>query len=120
MGLLGLVRFGPNPYDPIYIQLSVAFYATSIFLSTTSTCMICYRLFKHARRMKECLGGQFASPYFTIATLIVESVLPSTLTGIAFFVSFGVKSEVGLTLWYVYTLMMVRRSSPVLWIYKRC
>ena len=68
--------------------------------------------------MKECLGGQFASPYFTIATLIVESVLPSTLTGISFFLSFGLKSKAGMTFWYVYTLMMVRRSSPVAWSYK--
>jgi hypothetical protein len=116
MGFIGVVRFGPNPSDPLYIQLSLAFYATSVFLSITSTCMICYRLFTHARKLKECLGGQFASPYFTVATLIVESVLPCTLTGITFFVSFGVNSEVGLTFWYLYTLMMVRRSSPVLWI----
>jgi len=106
MGLMGVVKFGPNPYDPIYIQLSVAFYATSVFLSTVSTCMICYRLFKHARRLKECLGGQFASLYFTVAALVVESVLPSTLTGVSFFVLFGVQSNAGMTFWYVYTLMM--------------
>ena len=108
---------GPDPFIPIQLQLSVAFYATSVFLSTISTCMICYRLFKHANRMKECLGGQFASPYVTVATLVIESVLPSTLTGITFFVSFGAKSKVGETLWYVYTLVMVRQ---VVWIYTRC
>ena len=111
MGFVGVVRFGPNPYDPIYIQLSLSFYATSVSLSTISTFLICYRLFKHARRMKECLGGQFASPYFTVATLVIESVLPCTLTGITFFGSFGGYDEVGLTFWYVYTLVMVRRSN---------
>ena len=63
--------------------------------------------------MKECLGGQFASPYFTTVTFIVESVLPCTLTAIAFLVSFGVMSQVWIAFWCMYTSMMVGCCSPV-------
>ena len=68
--------------------------------------------------MKECLGEQFASPYCTIVTFIVESVLPYTLTGIAYLVSFGLMDQVVTTLWCVYMPMMVRACSPVLWVCK--
>ena len=82
--------------------------------------MICFRLWRHAREVKECIGAEFASPYITTAMLFVESVLPYTFTGIVFLVTFGVGSKLGITFSRVYTLMMVRRWGPALWIYKRC
>ena len=114
------VKIGRNLFSGISSELGLAFYATSVFLSTTLTCMICYRLLRHANTMKECLGERFASPYSTTVTFIVESALPYTLTGIVFLVSFGLMDHEETTLWCVYTPMMVRRCSPVLWIYKRC
>ena len=112
------VMIGPNLLAGISSQLALVFYATSVFLSTTLTCMICYRLLRHASTMREYLGEQFASPYSTTVMFIVESVLPYTLTGIAFLVSFGLVSWVAMTLWCVYTPMMVCRCSLVSWIYK--
>ena len=113
---------GPNPFTGVSSDLPLALYATSVFLSTALTCMICYRLLRHASTMKEYLGEQFASPYCTTVTFTIESVLPytlTTLTGIALLVSFGLMNQVGMTLWCVYTPMIVRRGSPVSWIYKR-
>ena len=115
-----VVTIGPNLIPGISPDLGLAFYAISVFLSTTLTCMICYRLLRHASTIKECLGEQFASPYRTTVTFIVESVLPYTLTGIAFLVSFGLMDQARTTLWCVYTPIMVCRCRPVFGIYKRC
>jgi hypothetical protein len=113
MGILAATIPGPNLFSGTRTELSLGFYTTSVLLSTTLTCLVCYRLLHHARTVKECLGGQFASPYFTTVTFIVESVLPCTLTGIAFLVSFGVMSQVWMAFWCMYTSMLVRCCSPV-------
>ena len=70
--------------------------------------MICYRLLCHAKTAKEYLGDEYASPYFTIITLLVESALPYTLSAIAFLVSYGSGSQTAIAFSRVYALMMVR------------
>ena len=82
--------------------------------------MICYRLMCHAKTAKEYLGDEYASPYFTIITHLVESALPYTLSAIAFLVSFGVGSDSDMGFLRVYALMMVRYWNAISWIYKRC
>ncbi|KAF8552788.1 hypothetical protein OG21DRAFT_1442944 [Imleria badia] len=83
-----------------------AYYLVSMFLNATLTCMICYRLLCYAKTVQEHLGDQCASPYFTITMLLVESVLPYTISGIAFLVSCGVGSETAITFSRVCALMM--------------
>ena len=70
--------------------------------------MICYRIVRHGRKVQEHLGHEYASTYFAILTLVVESVLPYTLSGIAFLVSLGVGSPTSVAFISVYLLMMVR------------
>ena len=70
--------------------------------------MICYRLVCHARAVKENLGDEYATPYFTIITLLVESALPYTLSAIAFLVSYGLGSQTEIAFSRVYALTMVR------------
>ena len=72
------------------------------------TWMICYRVVRYGMKIKENLGSEHASPYFAIVALVVESVLPCTLSGIAFLISFGAGSQTSVCFSFVYVLMMVR------------
>ncbi|KAF8547686.1 hypothetical protein OG21DRAFT_1526991 [Imleria badia] len=97
---------GPYVFSPHGANVVFAYYSISVFLTVTITCMICYRLVRHAKTMKKNLGQEYAAPYFSIVMLLVESVLPLTLTGIAFLISFGVGNRTQLTLSAMYTIMM--------------
>ena len=101
-----------NPRTNFFIQITaeigLAYYSVSVFLNATLTSMICYRLVCHARDVKEYLGDKYASPYFTMITLLVESILPYTLSAIAFLVLFGVKNRAAIAFFRVYVLMTVR------------
>ena len=80
--------------------------------------MICYRLLSHAKSVKGCLGDHHASPYFSVMVLLIESILPYTMSGIAFLISYGVGSDTEIALSQVYTVMTVRCCDLVLWIYQ--
>jgi len=87
-------------------QICFAYWSISVFLNTTLTCMICYRVVRYGRMIQKHLGNEYASLYFTVATVIIESVLPYTLSGIAFLVSFGMGSPTYGAFISVYLLMM--------------
>ena len=70
--------------------------------------MICYCIVRHGEDVREHLGQEYASSYFAIVTLVVESVLPYTLSGIAFLVSLGLGSPMSPVFVSVYLQMMVR------------
>ncbi|KAI9569215.1 hypothetical protein HD554DRAFT_625863 [Boletus coccyginus] len=105
-GILAAATQETNPFIGISIKFMLVDYTISVFLSATLTCMICFRLWRHARGVKECIGAEFASPYINTAMLFVESVLPYTLTGIVFLVMYGIGNELGIAFSRVYTLMM--------------
>ena len=81
---------GGDFVNGVATQFSIAYWSVSVFLHMTMTCMICYRVLQHGRKVQEHLGDEYASLYFTVVTIIVESVLPYTLSGIAFLVTLGV------------------------------
>lgn len=99
---------GGNFFAGVASQLGFAYYTVSVFLNTTLTCMICYRIVHHGRTVQENLGHEYASLYFAIVTIVVESVIPYTLSGIAFLVSLGMGSPTSVAFLCVYILMMVR------------
>lgn len=99
---------GGNFFTSAAAKIGLGYYAISIFLNTTLTCMICYRIMRHARKIQEHVGHEYASLYFTIITIVVESVFPYTLCGIAFLVSLGIGSSTSVAFICVYLLMMVR------------
>lgn len=70
--------------------------------------MICYRIVLHGRKVREHLGHEHASLYFGVVTLVVESVLPYTLSGVAFLASLGSGSSTSAAFICVYFMMMVR------------
>lgn len=74
--------------------------------------MICYRFVRHAMTVRKYLGEEHANVYFNIVMLFVESVLPCTVTGIAFVISFGLGSRAEVVLSRAWTLMMVSYWCP--------
>lgn len=102
---------GGNFFSGIAAQLGIAYYSVSVGLTAMLTGVICYRMVTHGLEMKRHLGKDHASVYFALLSLIVESVLPYTLSGIAFLVSFGVGSSTSIAFACVYILMMVSGST---------
>lgn len=113
--LLAWVNSTPVFSIPLGVDASdgvtLASWAISTLLNTTLTCMICYRVVRHGKLIREHLGNEHASLYFTVVTVVVESVLPYTLSSIAFLVSMGSGSATFVGFVCVYFLMMVRGSS---------
>ncbi|KAN0082561.1 hypothetical protein V8E55_008356 [Tylopilus felleus] len=97
---------GGNFFAGISVQLGVAYYTVSVSLNTILTCMICYRMVRHGRKVLEYLGHEYASSYFAVVALVVESALPFTLSGIVFLVSFGLNSPTSVAFICVYYTMM--------------
>ncbi|KAF8837406.1 hypothetical protein BDN67DRAFT_909293 [Paxillus ammoniavirescens] len=99
-----------SPGGDIFIglasRLGLAYYSISVFLNTTVTGIICYRMVYHAMKVKKQLGNEYASAYFDVVSIIVESALPYTLSGLAFLVSFGIGSPTSVTFYCVYVLAM--------------
>jgi hypothetical protein len=106
-----------SPGGDIFIGLAssfgLAYYSISVFLNATVTGIICYRVVHHAMKVKKQLGNEYASAYFGMVSIIVESALPYTLSGLAFLVSSGIGSPTSITFFYVYVLAMVHHSQCV-------
>ncbi|KAG6374053.1 hypothetical protein JVT61DRAFT_4693 [Boletus reticuloceps] len=93
-------------YNGIACRLSLTYWSISVFLNTTLTYMICYRVVRHGRKVREYLGYEYASLYFAVFSIVVESVLPYTLSGVTFLVTLGVGSPTSTAFISVYFLMM--------------
>ncbi|KAH7890464.1 hypothetical protein F5I97DRAFT_1933774 [Phlebopus sp. FC_14] len=95
-----------NFFGGLASHVGLAYYATSILLNTIVTTVICYRVVYHGMKIKRQLGPECACTYFDVATVIIESVLPYTVSGLAFVVSFGVGSALSITFGSVYLMFM--------------
>lgn len=95
-------------------KIGLAYFSSSAFLNVILSFMICYRLLSHARTVKQYLGDKHASPYIIIVSLVVESVLPFTLSGIAFVVSYGMGSPTVGAFSYIHPLVTVCSRTPTL------
>ncbi|KIJ16222.1 hypothetical protein PAXINDRAFT_11251 [Paxillus involutus ATCC 200175] len=93
---------GGDLFSGLASILGMAYYSTSVFLNAAVTGIICYRMVYHAMKVKKQLGHEHASGYFDVVSVIVESVLPYSLSGIAFLVSFGTGNESSMTFYFVY------------------
>ena len=99
---------GTTFFSGIAAKLGLAYYSISTFVNLSLSCMICYRLVCHARIIKEYLGYKHASPYMAIVALVIESVLPFTLSSIAFLVSYGMGSQAAAVFSFIHPQIMVR------------
>ena len=99
---------GENFLFGVASEYGFAYYTITVLLNVVVTGAICYRMIQLGKVMRKHLGHECASVYFSIVTLIVESMLPYTLAGIAFLVSFGMGSLTSSAFLSVYILLMVR------------
>ncbi|KAG6371316.1 hypothetical protein JVT61DRAFT_9787 [Boletus reticuloceps] len=95
-----------NPFDGRTAKISLAYYVISVSLTAILTCMICGRLIYYGRLMKKHIGPEHAAPYFSTVMLIVESMLPYALAGIALLGAFIARSPSAFTILEVYGFMM--------------
>lgn len=98
---------GGNFFQGIGADLGIAYYTTSVALTAMLTVTICHRMVTHGRMVQRQLGEDYASVYFALLGAIVESVLPYTLSGIAFLASLGVNSPTSVGFMSVYLMLMV-------------
>ncbi|KAF8444031.1 hypothetical protein L210DRAFT_864785 [Boletus edulis BED1] len=95
-----------NPFEKQSAKISLAYYTISVSLTAILTCMICGRLIYYGRLMKKHLGQEHAALYFSTVMLIVESMLPYSLAGIALLGAFVAGSPAALTILLVFGFMM--------------
>lgn len=97
-----------HTYLPPYAALvALAYFVVCVFLNTTLTSLICYRLIRHGKLVRAQLGQEHSSLYFSVAEIIIQSMLPYTLSGIAFLVALGVRTRILTAFAWVYFMMMV-------------
>ncbi|KAI9566084.1 hypothetical protein HD554DRAFT_2194648 [Boletus coccyginus] len=97
---------GGNFFSGVAARLGLVYYSVSVVLTAMLTWVICHRMVTHGLKVEKHLGKDFASVYFALLSLIIESVLPYTLSGTAFLVSFGVGSDTSIAFASVYNLLM--------------
>ncbi|KAF9235462.1 hypothetical protein BU15DRAFT_64818 [Melanogaster broomeanus] len=97
---------GGDFFDGLASIFGLSYYSVSTLLNTIVTCIICYRMVSHGIRMKKQLGREYACTYFDVVSIIVESVLPYTLSGIAFMVSLGIGSQTSVAFLSVNIMLM--------------
>ena len=64
---------GSDFHAGVAAQYSLAYWSVSMFLNATLTSMICYRVVRHGRKVREHLGDEYATSYFAIVAIIVEA-----------------------------------------------
>ncbi|KAF9242556.1 hypothetical protein BU15DRAFT_72673 [Melanogaster broomeanus] len=85
---------------------ALSYYTVSALLNSSVTGVICYRMVSHGMMVKKQLGQEYAHPCFNVVSIIVESVLPFSLSGVALLVSLGIGSETSTAFYSVYVTLM--------------
>ncbi|OBZ73320.1 hypothetical protein A0H81_06835 [Grifola frondosa] len=77
-------------------KLGTAYYTSTITLNITATCIICGRIIYLGRGIESTARGRHAARYTGTMSIVVESALPYSLSGIAFLVSYGMGSQISI------------------------
>ncbi|KAG9311427.1 hypothetical protein JVU11DRAFT_8540 [Chiua virens] len=97
---------GGDFFAGISSQLGFAYYTVGVVLNSILTCMICYRIVRHGKEVQRCLGREYATLYFSVVMLIIESVLPYTVSGVAWLVTLGMGSKTSIVFCDLHIMMM--------------
>ncbi|KAL4079946.1 hypothetical protein V8B97DRAFT_1864092 [Scleroderma yunnanense] len=87
-------------------HIALCYYALITALNILVTAMICYRSVSLGKIVKSQLGPAYASMYFNVVTVVVESLLPFTILGIIFLITLGIGSPIATTLQSVYLMFI--------------
>ncbi|KAF9235458.1 hypothetical protein BU15DRAFT_64814 [Melanogaster broomeanus] len=97
---------GTNLFAGLASIYALSYYTISALLNSSVTCIICYRMVSHGMRVKKQLGQEYAHTYFNVVSIIIESVLPYSLSGVAFLISLGIGSSTSIAFYSVYVMLM--------------
>ncbi|KAI0917981.1 hypothetical protein AcW1_006972 [Taiwanofungus camphoratus] len=115
LGIVSLYMTGAPSGDiwaGLAAHVTLAYSSTTIGLNVILTCLICGRILYFARQSQKDLGTQFLRTYISVASIIIESALPFTLSGIAYLVTFGLNN--GLEILFLSIYGMFTCISPQL------
>ncbi|KIJ65818.1 hypothetical protein HYDPIDRAFT_151450 [Hydnomerulius pinastri MD-312] len=99
-----------NFFVGLAAQIGVAYTATSVGLNIVLTMLICGRIIHHGRQTRTFMGAAAAEMYFGIVSIIIESAIPYSLTGIAFVVAYALNSD--MTIFFLSLYVMFTALSP--------
>ncbi|EIW52672.1 uncharacterized protein TRAVEDRAFT_53114 [Trametes versicolor FP-101664 SS1] len=85
-------------------DIALSYSTVVIGLNVTCSALICGRILFVARRMEATLGRDVSRTYTGAASLIIESMLPYTLFGIAYVVTLGLNSPYSIFFLSVYVM----------------
>ncbi|KAI0710880.1 hypothetical protein C8Q76DRAFT_811128 [Earliella scabrosa] len=85
-------------------QIALSYSSLVIGLNFTCSTLICTRILWVAKRMEQTLGREVAKTYTGAASLIIESMLPYTLFGIAYVATLGVNHPTSIFFLSVYVM----------------
>ena len=76
------------------IQFSLPYFSISIALNTLLTLLLVGRLLYMSRKASRSLGQQHAATYISVASMLVESAAPYTITSLIFIITYARNSYV--------------------------
>jgi len=85
-------------------SVGLVYFSTTISLNIVTTALICGRIFYHGKSLERQFGPNFSKTYFDVASIVIESALPYTLIGIAFLISYGMRSGISIFFLSLYAL----------------
>ncbi|TBU46070.1 hypothetical protein BD309DRAFT_1017388 [Dichomitus squalens] len=85
-------------------RLVLAYVSVGISLNFLVSTLICVRILLLAKRLEVALGEEAAHTYTNTATLIIESALPYTLSGLAYLVALGMQSSTSILFMSIYVM----------------
>ncbi len=89
-------------------NIALSYYSIVIGLNFACTVLICGRILWVSRRLQQTLGGAAARTYTGAAALMIESMMPYTLLGIAYVATLGVNHPTSILFLSLYIMCTVR------------
>lgn len=104
-------RPSANLWTHTTVQFTLPYFSLSISLNTLLTLLIVARLLYMSRRMGKTVGRQHAGTYTSVASMLIESAAPYTITGLIFIITYARNSNVQNLVLPVLSQIMVRPLS---------
>lgn len=105
-------RTGSSYFAGLAKNLGIAYTSTIISLEVIVTALICGRIVYAGRKYQRAMGNDVGRTYTSAAAIIVESALLSTLTGIAYLVTFVLGHDLEIFFLSIYVMMTVSAPYP--------
>ena len=115
LGILTLYFSGkPNAdfFSGTAINVALAYAVVTFATNVSCSLLICGRIYYAGRRYTVAMGAEVGRAYTSAAAIIVESMLLSTVTGIAYLVSFARNSQLEIFFLSIYVMMTVSHLQP--------